>query len=245
MDSVVSKAEYDKIAKSYQTSKQLDFRKKIEQYTLLNLVGDVSGLKVLDLACGEGIYSRLLKAKGAKEVVGVDLSSEMIELAKAEQGDSCEFLVGDAANLDLNREFDLVLGMYLLNYAKSAKELTAFCNTIFKHLKKGAKFIGLNDNPFNEVKHYPFYLKYGFVKSAPKGRKEGDPVVYTMFNPDNSTFSFNNYYLSSTTYREAFSQIGFGEFNWHTPLLDPDQSGNAYWDFFMQNPPIIGFSASK
>ena len=239
-------AEYDEIAQSYKTSKQLDFRKKVEEYTLISLVGDVSGLSILDLACGEGIYSRLLKSFGAKELLGVDVSSEMIQLAKTHKGrEQCEFQVGNASCLDLNREFDLVIGMYLLNYAKSSEELSQFCSTVFNHLRKGGRFIGVNDNPFNTVKHYPFYLKYGFTKHSSEDRQEGDPITYTMYNSDSSTFSFDNYYLSSNTHRRTFNEVGFTSFDWHPILLDPSESGNPFWDVFMKNPPIIGFSATK
>jgi toxoflavin synthase len=40
---------------------------------------------VLDLACGEGFYTRLLRQTGAGRVVGVDLSAGMIALARQEE----------------------------------------------------------------------------------------------------------------------------------------------------------------
>jgi len=48
--------------------------------SMLRLLGDVSGRKILDMACGTGIFSRYLAKKGA-QVVGIDLSEKM--LAKA------------------------------------------------------------------------------------------------------------------------------------------------------------------
>ena len=71
-------AEYDAIAEAYQDSKQLPFRKAIERYTLFEALGDVAGLRVLDLACGGGFYTRLLKKAGAAAVTGIDVSAEMI-----------------------------------------------------------------------------------------------------------------------------------------------------------------------
>lgn len=55
---------YDTIANEYRDSKQLDFRKYIEEYTLEQLLGGVTALNILDLACGEGIYTRKLKKRG-------------------------------------------------------------------------------------------------------------------------------------------------------------------------------------
>ena len=43
-------------------------------------LGDITGLRVLDLACGSGRFTRWLKAsKHAGEVLGVDMSEHMIE----------------------------------------------------------------------------------------------------------------------------------------------------------------------
>ena len=66
---------YDGIAKEYQASKLQPWRTHVERHTLLRLTGDVRGLKTLDLACGEGSSTRLLRRLGADPVVGVDLSA--------------------------------------------------------------------------------------------------------------------------------------------------------------------------
>ena len=66
--------QYDTIADAYRDSKQLPFREFIERYTLFELLGDIRGGKILDMACGDGFYTRLLKRAGASEVTGVDVS---------------------------------------------------------------------------------------------------------------------------------------------------------------------------
>lgn len=63
-------------------SKRLFYRTAVEAHSFLKVLGDVKGLRVLDLACGNGHYTRIIFERGAKEVDGVDLSSEMIHLAK-------------------------------------------------------------------------------------------------------------------------------------------------------------------
>lgn len=242
---------YDRIAQEYRDSKQLDFRKQIEEYTLFKLAGDLTGLRVLDLACGEGIYSRKLKLKGAKEVVGVDLSAEMIALAEeSERAEplGCRYLVHDVLDLSLGEQYDVVVGMYLLNYARSREELNQFCRVVYTHLKAGGRYIGFNDNPMNSPLFYGTYRKYGFVKETPEERKEGDFIKYRMFNPDGTEFSFDNYFLPAPTYAEAFASAGLRDFRWEGPFLDPHESlaeKQSYWAEFMEQPPMIGFSASK
>ena len=53
--------------------------------SLLALMGPVTGQRVLDLACGEGRIARLLAGRG-NEVVGVDLSARLLDIARAGAG---------------------------------------------------------------------------------------------------------------------------------------------------------------
>jgi len=67
----------------------------------LGLIGDVRGLRVLDLACGQGLVSRALAEAGASEVVGVDSSAAMLEIAVGHGGpDTLRYVQDDAQVLD-------------------------------------------------------------------------------------------------------------------------------------------------
>ena len=48
---------------------------------VLEALGPVEGLRVLDVGCGSGLYARELVAGGARSVVGLDVSPTMIRLA--------------------------------------------------------------------------------------------------------------------------------------------------------------------
>lgn len=239
---------YDAIAEQYKNSKQLGFRKCIEEYTLLKLIGDVSNKKILDLACGEGIYTRKIKALGAAKILGVDLSSEMIKLAEAEELKNpigCEYLVNDALALGKIDDFDIVMCMYLFNYAQTKEDLLEMCKVVFLNLKPDGKLVGFNDNPLNKLENYANYKEYGFIKESTAERNEGDFVRYVIFNPDGTEFSFNNFYLSPKTYEDCFKEAGFKNFRWEGPFLDTKVTDIEYWDIFFNDPPLIGFSAEK
>ena len=86
--------------------------------TLFKILGDIRGATVLDLACGDGFYTRRIKQAEALEVTGLDLSGEMISLAGEEERArplGCRYLQGDAAGLELSgqvgspREGDVIL----------------------------------------------------------------------------------------------------------------------------------------
>lgn len=113
---------YDAIAEQYQLTKQQPWRTFIECFTLMELIGDPFGMAVLDVACGEGFYTRVIRKRGAARLMGIDLSEGMIELARQQealQQLGIEYLVRDARELPDTNEFDLVVAAYLLNYART------------------------------------------------------------------------------------------------------------------------------
>lgn len=72
----------------------------------------VRGLRVLDIACGEGYGSWLLREWGADSVVGIDISPDAIATAKREFGrEGVRYVVGDACaaaeQLD-DGDFDII-----------------------------------------------------------------------------------------------------------------------------------------
>ena len=82
------------------------------------MVGDVRGLRVLDLACGEGYWARVFAEVGA-DVVGIDFSEEMIRAAVGEEMRAplgIDYRVADAADLEMFGEgvFDLVYSFMAL-----------------------------------------------------------------------------------------------------------------------------------
>jgi SAM-dependent methyltransferase len=72
------------------------------------------GERVLDLACGIGRHGLELCRRGF-EVVGVDISGELLEIAAGEADlqrlDKIEFMEADLRELDLHDEFDIVLSL--------------------------------------------------------------------------------------------------------------------------------------
>lgn len=242
---------YDDIAKAYQESKYLPFRRFSEEPTLTRLLGNLEGQSVLDLACGEGIYSRRMRQLGAKKVVGVDISPEMIALAeKLEVGTplGITYAVHDVSIPHSFGEFDIVVASYLLNYARSKAELTAFCQNIFANLRPGGRVIGMNDNPANDPANYPRFRPYGFTKSAPDPRLEGSAVTYTFYNPDGTSFSFDNFFLEPKTYDEVFRACGFRSFQWEHPDVTSEgieRHGKEFWEVYRADPPVMGFVATK
>jgi toxoflavin synthase len=235
--------DYDGIAEQYQRARLQPWRTHIERYTLLRLVGDVAGKSVIDLACGEGYYTRVLRQQGAARVVGVDVSRAMIGLAEAEEARrplGIEYRVGDVRTLEVPGEFDLAFAAYLLNYARSAAELTQMCRQAARALKPGGRFVTVNSNPAEPIVAFPAARAYGFSRCVEGELVEGAPVVLEFFLPEGS-FEVTNYYLSAGTMEKAFREAGLRELRWHAAEISPEglgQLGRQYWADFLEHPPV-------
>ena len=92
---------------------------------LLRLVGEVNGMLVLDLACGNGYLSRRFTRQGAI-VIGVDANEAIIERARAREAQEplgIIYHVSDAACLQMLEDdsFDLVVcNMALMDIENAA-----------------------------------------------------------------------------------------------------------------------------
>lgn len=241
--------DYNKIAEEYKYSKSLPWRKYLEAYTLFKISGELTGKLVLDLACGEGFYSRLYNLYGAKKVVGVDVSEKMIVLAKeAEKSDplGISYLVGNALELNLGEQFDIISASYLLNYSQNELELQTMCQVISKHLKPGGKFVTINNNP--DCKDPAISMrKYGFERFQ-TGFEEGSEVVYRLFLPDQSHIDIINYHLSKETHEKCFDTSGLKNINWHNMELSPEGIaifGEDHWGDLLASEPVTAISCVK
>lgn len=93
------------------------FNSLYERPAMLRMLGDVAGLRVLDVGCGAGQLTSALIDRGAT-VTGVDVSQGMVDIARERYGDSAEFEVADLSD-PLNFEtgqFDLVVASLVMHY---------------------------------------------------------------------------------------------------------------------------------
>jgi len=132
---------YDNLLKkdndSYQT--------KLILPNLLRLVEAKKGEVIVDLACGQGFFAREFAKFGVK-VIGVDISHELIEIAK--QDESVEYHVSSAHKLDFlqNQSINKVLIVLSLQNIENAGEVIKEIVRVLK--PKGKLFILLNHPAF-------------------------------------------------------------------------------------------------
>jgi toxoflavin synthase len=240
---MVTDYNHSRIAEQYQQAKFEPWRSRVETYSFLKLIGDVKGKRVLDLACGEGHFTRILRSAGAAEVVGTDISERMIELAReqeARQPLGIEYRVEDARTVVGPRDFDLVVSAWLLAYARTRDDLVQMCRGVANRLGSGGRFVTVTTNPgvygFDPL---PDYRQYGFEITLADHVFDGAPIKFILPIED-STLEIENYYLPIAAFESAFTQTGFRDFAVHMPELSsaPDDEP-AYWDDFLRYPVLI------
>jgi ubiquinone/menaquinone biosynthesis methyltransferase len=135
------------------------------------------GVRALDLATGTGDIAFALAARGA-EVVGLDITTRMIELARAKSTSSNPvFLVGDMLALPFPRaSFDIVTTGYGL---RNVPNLTIAIDEIGRVLKPGGQILSLDFNrPSNGLLRH-LYLAYLTVVGGALGwLLHRDPDTY-------------------------------------------------------------------
>ncbi len=100
--------------------------------------------KIMDMACGTGNMS-LRFAQDHKDIVGIDKSSSMLEIARQKiQKNECDitFFQKDVRNFNFPRQFDFVFCIFdSLNYILNIKDLEKVFSNVYKSLKKNGIFI--------------------------------------------------------------------------------------------------------
>lgn len=242
--------QYDKIAKEY-SENQGKRTAKVYAYnpSFFKVLGNVKGKSVLDLGCGDGYYTRMIKNLGALKVVGIDLSREMIKIAKEkENANSLEitYQVKDSLNLGNIGKFDLVTAGFLLHYSKTKEELKKMIQNIFNNLKKNGRLVAINNNLENPTTKNK---KYGSIVEIDLPIKEGSVVTVKLFEDEKEICSFKNYYWSKETYEKIFKEVGFKKIIWHTIKVSKEgieKLGEEYWKDFYKTPcPVIVIEAFK
>lgn len=114
---------YNKGAEAYNahvsSAEESPFHAFYEKPAIRTELPDLRGLSVISIGCGSGVDTAYLKQKGAEKVVGVDISSGLIDIAKKNH-EGIDFRVMDMEKLDFPQEsFDLAYSSLALHYLDS------------------------------------------------------------------------------------------------------------------------------
>ncbi|NEO40915.1 MAG: alpha/beta fold hydrolase [Moorea sp. SIOASIH] len=221
-----------------------------EKASFLKALGNIQGKKILDLGCGAGFYTQLLKKKGAAKIVGVDISEEMIRVAREKEEQTqlgVEYLVFDVAEMPKLGSFDLVTAVGLFHHAKDRDHLLKIFLRIYNNLAKNGRLIALTANP----DFYPNKSdtsKYGFTPVAEEPMPDGREITMKL-NGAKSPFFIKGYIYNRSIYEWIIKKVGFKNYKWDFNLEIPNSAlekyGESYWQDLLINPVMVTLIGEK
>ncbi len=138
-----------------------------EWEALKQILPDFTDKRVLDLGCGYGWHCNYAAEKGARSVIGVDISRKMLEVAKEKTDSSrVEYIQQSIEAVDYrNESFDIILSSLAFHYVEDYQQLV---KNIHRMLDREGVFIFTVEHPIftahgsqdwhyknNEIQHFP------------------------------------------------------------------------------------------
>lgn len=221
------------------------YHRHCQDPVIFRALGDVRGKSLLDLACGDGFYTRRFRAEcGASPVVGVDLSPKQIESAQAIERQrplGIDYIVGDVTRLELDRRFDVATAIHLLHYLENATEIESALRKISHLLSESGHFVTMIANPeFDLGKHDALdsKMKFGYYFSLAEPGNGG----LMRFHPGGFdkerelTIEFRRW--ERDFINRIAVDIGFTP-EWHDPFISAEgleTYGAGYFENYLANP---------
>ncbi len=187
---------YDGLNRVISFGIDVKWRKKV-----VKLVHKIRPQKILDVATGTGDLAINLAKTGAKEIVGLDISSGMLEVGKTKiksknLDTTINMIIGDSEDLPFEENyFDAITVAFgVRNFEHLEKGLSE----IFRVLKPGGLFVVLETSVPTKT---PFKQGYKFYTTTIL------PIVGRVFSKDRSAYSYLSESAAAFPYGEAFNNI--------------------------------------
>ncbi|RQO71506.1 SAM-dependent methyltransferase [Pedobacter sp. KBW01] len=96
---------------------------------------------IIELGSGTGKHANLLSAKGY-QIVGLERSAEMVEIANRSKAAHVDFKVANIADFEIGQSFDVALSLFhVISYLTNNQSLINTFNNVHRHLNTGGLFI--------------------------------------------------------------------------------------------------------
>ena len=134
---------YDKMLEE----KNNTYQKNVILPNILRLMDVKEYESVLDLACGTGFFTREFFKK-SKKVFGIDISSELVEIARKNSPEKIEYFVSSADNFNFikNNTIDKIAIILAIQNIENILEVFNECNRVLKN--NGKLFLVMNHPAF-------------------------------------------------------------------------------------------------
>ncbi len=131
------------------------YHEKVVYPNMLRLLGDVKGKQILDLACGQGQFSRILGDNGAK-VIGVDIGKELIAIAEKKNTEhtfSAHYFVSSSDDLYMIKDSAQDIAVCILAL-QNIEHLQKTLQEVSRVLRPHGRFLCVINHPsFRNPRH--------------------------------------------------------------------------------------------
>ncbi|CDW82993.1 methylase [Stylonychia lemnae] len=240
---------YATIVKEYKTSKMLPWRVFVETPSFMKLVGQLTNEDIIDLACGEGFYTRKMQELTTGKVFGFDYCENFIKMAKWQLNGKghIEYMHVDCSLpiVDIPQQFDLVTPTFLLQNAVNEERFEQMVKNIWNLCKPGGRVCGLNASPFLTRENFNKAADYCVTFSTDSDSYfEKNATEYAVTYTDlNITLVL--YWYSPSHYEKTFEKLGFKNFRWIELEPFADADSYEYWKTFSTDNFMIMYEAIK
>lgn len=175
---------FDVQAREYDTSKSSQFAKQCYSY-VLNILNPMQFNNILDIGCGTGsLIEKLLDEKPQVRGYGLDLSEEMLQVAREKLPKRIELVYGEAEALPYdNKKFDMVVMVNSFNYFVNPEQSIKEAYRVLKpggtlivadKMVTGLKKYFVEGNNYTEYEVRRFFKQAGFdvinlMRNIPNG----------------------------------------------------------------------------
>lgn len=185
------------------------YQKQVILPNLLRMLAIKKDERVLDIACGQGFFSRALSNSGA-EVVGADISRELIALASERPEKNISYVVARAEKLTFaeNSSFDAAIMVLAM---QNIEDMGSALSEIKRVLKESGRCILVLNHPAFRI---PQHSDWGFddkkktqFRSVDRYLSSGKITLLVNPSKKDSAKTFT-YHRSLQDFYKAFAKAG-------------------------------------
>ena len=180
-----------------------DLSKLIERYCI--------GKKALDYGSGTGISSQELIKQGF-DVIGADISKEMLKQSRINCPDLSFHLIEDNLKNLFQSNFDLVFSSFVLFEIGSKSNIVKYLKEAKSVMKEGGVFIGITGS---ESLYNGNWLAWETNFPCNKDLKSGDKAKLLL---KHENIEFTDFFWKEVDYRDCFKIAGLNLLEIYYPL---------------------------
>jgi ubiquinone/menaquinone biosynthesis C-methylase UbiE len=207
------KTSWGGVSKWYDDALEKDsdsYQAKVIGPNLVRIAGKIDGKNILDIACGQGYFSRILGDKGA-HVIGADISPELITYAKKKASKNIEYFVAPSDKLGKVKNSSTDLAIIILAL-QNIENVSGTLSEAFRILKSGGKLVIALNHPTFRV---PQSSDWGFdeIKKVQYRKVEkymSEQIIKIQMNPGKKDSQITvSFHRPLQYYFKAFNKAGF------------------------------------